>query len=352
MIEPPNLSRFLRLLLRPDLNVADYYVRGYWNCEKEKLYKFLELLFKNNDTIFWKYFNYLNNNSPVRDSLTYRLFPSLVNRKTAIHYSSNIEFMRVVLGETLLYTCAFYDEDNDTLEKAQLNKIRTVAERLQLGAKDRVLEFGCGWGNAAQIISNHFDCHVTGVNITKAQVDYANRRKSDLTNFVHSSVAAFAPDKKYSKIYSIGMLEHIGVPQYDSFFSKIGTLLDKKGTALIHCIVREKPGKTNAWIDQMIFPGGYIPRVSEIVNSVESNGLSIDAIHIHKKSNYFKTLNAWRKNFYSNETYLRSLFSDDLAVEEIEKLMRMWDFYLTVSQLCFSPKYGEYQNVQIILGRS
>ncbi len=352
VIEPPNLNRLLRLLLRPDLKVADHYVHGFWNCERTKLYRFLELLFENKDTFFWRYFNYLNGRSPIRDLLAYRLFPSLINRKTANHYSSNTEFMKVVLGETLLYTCAFYEDDNDTLEEAQLNKIRKVAERLKLKATDNVLELGCGWGNAAQFVSKQYGCHVTGVNLTKAQVDYAERHKNDLVDFVHSSVSGFSPNRYYSKIYSIGMLEHIGVTQFDSFFSKVHGLLDEKGTALIHCIVREKPGSTNAWIDRMIFPGGYIPRVSEIVNSVEGNGLSIKAIHIHEKSNYFRTLDAWRSNFYDNEPNLRNLFSDELTEDETEYLMRMWDFYLTVSQLCFSPQFGQYQNVQIILEKS
>lgn len=351
IIEPPSLPRFIRLLFRPDLNVADHYVHGFWNCERTRLYEFLELLFRNRDSFLWRYFNYLNDRSPIRDSLTYRFFPTLINRKTSIHYSSNIDFMKIVLGDTLLYTCAFYENETESLERAQLNKIQIVAERLELKSTDTVLELGCGWGNAAQIISENYSCQVTGVNLTKRQIDYATEHASDHTEFIQSSVADYAPDKLFSKIYSIGMLEHIGVQQYGRFFSKIGTLLEDQGTALIHCIVREKPGTTNSWIDRVIFPGGYIPRISEIIKSVEANDLSIRAIHIHDKSNYFKTLESWRSNFYNNEEELRNLFINDLSEDETEQLIRMWDFYLTVSQLCFSPTFGQYQNVQIILGK-
>ena len=127
--------------------------------------------------------------------------------------------------------------------------------------------------------------------------------------------------------------------------------MEDEGAALIHCIVREKPGTTNSWIDRMIFSGGYIPRISEIVKSVEANGLSIKAIHIHEKSNYFRTLNLWRDNFYNHEGELRNILVNELSKDDTEQLMRMWDFYLTVSQLCFSPNFGQYQNVQIILGK-
>ena len=350
-IEPPSLFRFLRLIIRPDLNVAGHYVYGFWNCEQAHLYDFLELLFQNQDSFLWKYFKYLNDRSPVRDSFIYKMFPTLINRKTAIHYSSNIEFMKTVLGDTLLYTCAFFERDTDTLENAQMNKISKIAERLKLESTDNVLELGCGWGNAAEIISKRFSCRVTGINITKPQVEYAREHASKLTEFVHTSMSDFNPERKYSKIYSIGMLEHIGVQQFDSFFSKVGSLLEDNGSALIHCIVREKPGTTNAWIDKVVFPGGYIPRVSEIINAVEANGLSIAAIHIHQKINYFKTLSAWRANFYRHERRLRNLFVHDLTADETEQLIRMWDFYLAVSQLCFSPAFGQYQNVQIILGR-
>ena len=209
-IEPPSLPRFIRLLVRPDLNVADHYVRGFWNCERAHLYDLLELLFENHDSLLWRYFNYLNDRNSLRDSLIYRLFPNLINRKTAIHYSSNIDFMKVVLGETLLYTCAFFEDEADSLECAQLNKVLKVAQRLELDTSDNVLELGCGWGNAAQIISKKYLCRVTGVNLTKHQIDYAREYASDLTKFIHSSVSSYTPEKLFSKIYSIGMLEHIG----------------------------------------------------------------------------------------------------------------------------------------------
>src|ERR1051325_4827685 len=251
-IEPPSLFRFIRLMARPDLNVPRFYVRGYWNCEMFKLYDFLFLILGNEKSIIRRYFELLNNNNLIRDNVLYKLFPMYVNRNTALHYSSNVDFMRIILGDTLLYTCAFFDSQNNTLDLAQRNKVLLVGTRLELNRDDQVLELGSGWGNAAEILSGHFGCHITGINLTRKQVEYAQSRRIHDTKFECSSFSDFSPPRTYDKIYSIGMLEHIGKGNHGGFFIKIRRLLSDTGLAFIHCIVREERGSTNAWIDRTI----------------------------------------------------------------------------------------------------
>ncbi|MDJ0627616.1 MAG: cyclopropane-fatty-acyl-phospholipid synthase family protein [Rhodobacter sp.] len=351
-IEPPTLWRFARMVMRADLNVADHYVRGYWNCDMKDLYHLLVILFQNRDSNLWRYFSYVNERNPLRDSVIYRLFPKLINKNTAFHYSSNTDFMRIVLGDTLLYTCAFFDSDADKLDNAQLNKVHTVASRLQIEPSDDVLELGCGWGNTAEIISEDYKCKVTGVNLTSSQIDYAKKNSGHDTHFINSNIFDFDPGREFDRIYSIGMLEHIGVGLHSRFFAKVARLLKPGGTALIHCIVREKPGATNAWIDSAVFPGGYIPLISDVVRSIEQNRISIKDIFIHHKSNYFRTLKSWRENFFSSEKALREILLRDLQAPEVEKIMRMWNFYLAVSQLSFSPEHGTYQTAQFSLQKN
>jgi|SRR5579871_56741 len=349
-IAPPSFIRLLRMLLRPDFRVPSYYTEGYWCCESGKLYEFLELLILQKVSPFHAWFRLFNWN-PIRDRVIYRLFPLKVKENIAAHYNTSPKFMKLILGERLEYTCAFFDESHSSLDSAQQNKIETVIRRLDLSSEHQVLDLGCGWGQIAEAVVQKVGARVTCVNISKNQIEFAKqRRSSDLLRFVWSDYESFQADHKFDRVYSIGMLEHVGRGWLGNYFRKISGLLAPGGRALVHCIVRRRPGSTNSWIDNEIFPGAYIPRLSEITEAIDRSGLLIEQVYTHDKSNYFKTLLAWTRNFHENERELcRLLASDGLSEPDIETIMRIWEFYLHGSRLVFNEKSGYCYNAQILL---
>lgn len=347
-IAPPSFQRFLWMLLKPDYRLPSHYTYGYWCCEKGKLYVFLELLTAQQESPLHWWFR-LWNRSPVRDQFVYRLFPIKVKERIAQHYNTNPDFMRRILGQHLEYTCAFFEGPNDTLNEAQAKKINKVIERLSVTESDKVIDLGCGWGQIAEAVHSNTGAQVTGVNITPNQIAHARKNASDGTTFVLSDYEAFRPEKSFSKLYSIGMVEHIGWGKLETYFSKISDLLSDDGSALVHCIVRTKEGSTNSWIDREVFPGAYIPELAEVVKAIDRSPLQIEMIYTHDKSNYFRTLRAWTENLYANWDDLVDIIRGDVSEREAQVIMRIWEFYLNGSQLVFNNYTGYCYNVQIAL---
>ena len=253
--------------------------------------------------------------------------------------------MRHILGKKLEYTCAFFEHESDNLETTQNRKYQKVSSRLALKSSHRVLDLGCGWGQIAEAVSSSVGCHVTGVNISGKQVEYALSRKSKKTEFVRSDLSQFAPNTKFDRIYSIGMLEHVGRGYLAEYFSQVFNLVRDDGRALIHCIVRKHTGATITWIDQVVFPGAYIPELAEIVRVVENSPLKLRQVSNHDKINYRKTLSAWDENFYRNYDLLRTHLDAALSEQEKDIIMRIWEFYLCSTQLIFKTSYGYCYNV-------
>ena len=300
-IAPPSLRRFVLMSFKPDYYMPKFYALGYWSCEEGKLFEFLTVLFDQKGSLLVRLFRSLNKHF-FRDNIIYRFLPYKVRENIAVHYNTSTEFMKLILGEKLIYTCAFF-EGEGSLEGAQLNKIQTIAKRLDLSSKDNVLDLGCGWGQIAEEISLGTDCNVTGVNISDQQIDYANSIKSEKTNFIHSDFMEFESEP-FSKIYSIGMVEHVGKGHLKHYFDKISYLLDGNGTALIHFISRKEEGSTNQWIDEAVFPGSYIPLLSEVIEAIEKSNLEISDIFFHHSENYYRTLQSWERNFRNNREQL------------------------------------------------
>lgn len=347
-IAPPSFIRMIWLLFRPDFLMPSHYTKGYWCCENEKLYDFLELLTAQNGSPLHWWFR-LFNRSPVRDRLVYWLFPLKVKENIAIHYNTSPKFMKLILGERLEYTCAFFDDEHADLSAAQDQKIGTVIERLGIERHHRVLDLGCGWGQIAEAVSGQTGAHVTGVNLTKNQIAFALHNHSKDVDFVQTEYQAFLPKDSYDRIYSIGMLEHIGRGKLDQYFGKISEMLSVDGKALVHCIVRDQEGSTNSWIDQEVFPGAYIPELSDIIKTIERSDLNLDTVFTHDKSNYFRTLHAWANNFYAKRGELETVLKELVPTEDASTVMRIWEFYLCGSRLVFNDRNGYCYNVQIVL---
>jgi cyclopropane-fatty-acyl-phospholipid synthase len=193
---------------------------------------------------------------------------------------------------------------------------------------------------------------VTGINLSEKQIEYAkSNQRSPLAEFVLTDYESFSPALQYDRIYSIGMLEHVGRGQLNAYFNKISELMVPEGRALIHCIVRRREGSTNSWIDREVFPGAYIPELSDIIEHIDRSGLRIEQVFTHDETNYFKTLLAWADNFQKNEHQLENILVRAVPRADLDTIMRIWEFYLDSSRLAFDGGIGYCYNVQILLRR-
>ncbi len=349
-IATPNLFRFFLMALKPDFKIPHYYVKGYWGCSSKQLYPLLRAYYSKQDSRIMKIYKFIGNKKLYRDGYLYNFFPHKVKENIALHYNTDPEFMRYILDEKLIYTCAFFDHTNQTLSKAQENKINIVSDRLNISSSDYVLDLGCGWGQAAEMIATNKQCHVMGLSIAEKQIKYARDNCKTKNEYICSDYALLNENKKFDKIYSIGMLEHIGKNKHLGYFTKIANLLENNGQALVHCIVTSDLRATNEWIDKEIFPGAYMPQLQEIVSAIDNSKLEIVQLFTHDRINYFTTLKNWLSNFYSN---LEKIY-DHLSLEikshsERCEILRLWEFYLCGSMIAFDDNFGRCRNVQILL---
>lgn len=350
IIAPPTFLRFCWMLLAPSHRLPRQYTEGYWCCESRKLYALLSALTGQQNSLLHWWFRIFNRNI-IRDRVVYKLFPLKVKENISIHYNTSPAFMKIILGRKLHYTCAFFENEDCSLETAQMNKVTTVIDRLGIERTHEVLDLGCGWGQFAEAVSAATGSSVTGINITPNQISYARANRSWNADFILTDYEAFAAPKTFDRIYSIGMVEHVGRGKLGNYFSKIAELLDVDGMALIHCIVRTKEGTTNSWIDREVFPGAYIPELSEVVNAIDRCDLQIVTIFTHNRTHYYRTLMAWLENLYDNWGVLVSILEELVPVEDAKTIMRIWEFYLSGSRLAFNDANGYCYNVQILLTR-
>ncbi len=252
-------------------------------------------------------------------------------RNVAHHYDLDGRLYGLMLDEDRQYSCAYFPDGNETLEEAQAKKKRHIASKLKLDRPGlEVLDIGSGWGGMALYLAREFGARVTGLTLSEEQYSEATNRvlQAGLTDSVSFKLMDYrAWDKPVDRIVSVGMFEHVGVNHYRTFFDKIKTTLRDDGVALIHAIGRaDGPGSTNPWIAKYIFPGGYSPALSEVISVVERSGLwatDIEILRLH----YAKTLELWRQKFENNKLALRFLYD--------ERFCRMFEFYLTGSELAF-----------------
>ncbi|NIR59963.1 MAG: class I SAM-dependent methyltransferase, partial [Gammaproteobacteria bacterium] len=207
--------------------------------------------------------------------------PHLARRRIAHHYDLDHAFYRLWLDPESHYSCAFYATPDTTLEEAQTEKARRIAAKLMLRRGDRVLDIGCGWGAMSRYLARNFDVRVVGISLSREQLAVAERRAAEegLSDRLTYQYADYREhESRYERIVSIGMLEHVGAPHLPEYFRIVGRNLTEDGVALIHTIGRVgPPAATNSWIRKYIFPGGYIPSLSEVASAVEEEALLVAA---------------------------------------------------------------------------
>ncbi len=266
-------------------------------------------------------------------------------RNVAHHYDLNGRLYSLFLDRDRQYSCAYFASDDVSLEDAQLAKKRHIAAKLKLDRPNlEVLDIGCGWGGMALTLAKEFGANVTGITLSEEQLTVARARAEaeGLSGRVHFELMDYrAMNREFDRIVSVGMFEHVGVPNYETFFKTVKSCLKPDGVALIHSIGRfEGPGATNAWITKYIFPGGYSPALSEVLGPVENAGLlttDIEILRLH----YAKTLAHWRRRFAANRDAIASIYD--------ERFCRMFEFYLSGSELAF--RLSDHMNFQIQLVR-
>jgi cyclopropane-fatty-acyl-phospholipid synthase len=251
-------------------------------------------------------------------------------RNVAHHYDLDDRLYSLFLDADRQYSCAYFERPDQSLDDAQLAKKRHLAAKLLLRPGMRVLDIGCGWGGLALYFAEICDAHVTGITLSQEQLTHARMRAGE-KGLVGSTEFRLRDYREaqgnFDRIVSVGMFEHVGVGFYDVFFRKCASLLDDEGVMLLHSIGRpEGPNVTNPWIAKYIFPGGYIPALSEVLPAIERADLlvtDIEILHFH----YAETLRAWRERFLAHREQVERLYD--------QRFVRMWEFYLAASELTF-----------------
>jgi cyclopropane-fatty-acyl-phospholipid synthase len=248
----------------------------------------------------------------------------------ARHYDLDRRLYRLFLDADLQYSCAYFERDGQTLEEAQLAKKRHLAAKLLVDERHSTLDIGCGFGGTALYLAQVAGARATGVTLSQEQMTVASRRAAEagLAERVAFRLQDYRDvDEQFDRIVSVGMFEHVGIAGFDEFFGKVRRLLKDDGVMVLHAIGRsDGPGATNPWIKKYIFPGGYIPSVSEVMASIERSGLYVTDTEI-LRLHYADTLKAWRERFLAHREEVKALYD--------ERFCRMWEFYLAGSEASF-----------------
>ena len=251
-------------------------------------------------------------------------------RNAAHHYDLDDQLYALFLDADRQYSCAYFETPGQSLDDAQLAKKRHLAAKLLVPPDRHVLDIGCGWGGLALYLAEICSARVTGITLSERQLALARTRAAEkgLSDKVEFRLQDYRDvPKKFDRIVSVGMFEHVGIGFYDAFFGKCSSLLDEHGIMLLHSIGRsEGPNVTNPWIAKYIFPGGYIPALSEVLPAVERAGLLVTDIEI-LRLHYAETLKAWRERFLAHREEVERLYD--------ARFTRMWEFYLAAAETAF-----------------
>ena len=266
-------------------------------------------------------------------------------RNVAHHYDLNGRLYELFLDRDRQYSCAYFPVGNETLDEAQEAKKRHIAAKLKLDRPGlEVLDIGCGWGGMALTLARNYGARVTGITLSEEQLATARGRAAaeGLADRVSFELVDYrAVRKRFDRIVSVGMFEHVGVGHFDTYFRQVRDCLKPDGVALIHAIGRnDGPGATNAWLDKYIFPGGYSPALSETFAAIERTGLWVtdcEVLRLH----YARTIAHWRRRFASNRLTIAALCD--------ERFCRMFELYLAGSEIAFRRQ--GHMNFQIQLTR-
>jgi cyclopropane-fatty-acyl-phospholipid synthase len=254
-------------------------------------------------------------------------------RNVAHHYDLDGRLYALFLDSDSQYSCGYFENQQSGLDDAQLAKKRHLAAKLLLKEGHRLLDIGCGFGGLALYAAECCGANVTGITLSQEQLEVARRRTQE--RHLDGRAAFHALDYRdvtgtFDRIVSVGMFEHVGINFYDAFFAKCARLLADDGIMVLSAIGRAHgPSFTNAWVAKYIFPGGYIPALSEVMPAIERAGLLVTDIEI-LRFHYAETIRAWREQLLARRDEVLRIYD--------ARFLRMWEFYLAISEIAFRHK--------------
>ena len=324
-----------KLLFHPDLYLGEAYTDGQLIIENGTLTDFLDLALMNIGRSEFNIISYLINK--FRGSYRYLTNFNFIKKSkmnVSHHYDISDDLYDLFLDPKRQYSCAYFKNDDDSLETAQNNKIQHIIKKLNIKPNQKILDIGCGWGSLAIDIAKSAQCEVTGITLSENQFNYCVKKAKELNleNQLTFKLMDYRElNEKFDRIVSVGMFEHVGRKFYNKFFKQIDNLLDKDGVSLIHTIGSVNPPRDpHPWITKYIFPGGYTPSLSEVTTPIEKAGLIVSDIEV-LRLHYAHTLRHWKENCIKNKEKIISMFD--------EKFFRMWEFYLAGCEMAF--KWGD-----------
>jgi cyclopropane-fatty-acyl-phospholipid synthase len=337
-----------KLFLNPELGAGEAYMDGALTFEEGSAIQDLLLLFSVNRSglaahgsqkilrKLWRGLRRWQQANPVGTAA----------KHARHHYDIATEVYRLFLDEDLQYSCAYFrDPARDTLEEAQRYKLIHATTKLQLEPGMTVVEIGSGWGGFAIHLAGRTGAHVMGINVSPEQIRVANERAkvAGVANLVEFRELDYRQvEGSFDRVVSVGMMEHVGISHFDEYFAKIRSLLKDDGFAFIHCIGRmSPPGTTGPFIRKYIFPGAYVPALSEVFAATERNGLwvaDVEVLRLH----YYYTIRHWRVRFAQNRERAAQIYD--------ERFCRMWEYYLAAVELEFL--HGSHMVFQLLVAKT
>ncbi|MBS56971.1 MAG: SAM-dependent methyltransferase [Rickettsiales bacterium] len=321
-----------KLFRNPSLHLGEGYMNSEIIIEEGTIEQFIDIVTSSYDdfikqNIFFKF--YENVSSFLKP---FHQVNQLVNSKknVAHHYDLNEDLYKLFLDKDMQYSCAYFHNPNISLDQAQIDKKNHIINKLKINENMRVLDIGCGWGGMAIEIAKTTGAKVKGITLSENQFATAKKRAQDegLSEKVDFAIQDYRHENGiYDRIVSVGMFEHVGVKYFKTFLKKSYELLNDSGVFLLHTIgQRGKPTATSPWIRKYIFPGGYIPSLSEILTVCEKQNINITDIEI-LRLHYAHTLSHWYRNTLNNKDKIVKMFDS--------RFFRMWEFYLLASKYSF-----------------
>lgn len=323
---------YIDVALGGTVGVGDAYRRGLWTCED--LTTLVRIFVLNRSLLnsmegglalaskpLLKTIHWLNRNTKASSA-----------KNIAAHYDLGNEFFRLMLDETMMYSCAYFERPESTLAEASRAKNDRICRKLKLSVNDHLLEIGTGWGGFAVHAASHYGCRVTTTTISRQQYDMALQRvqEAGLTDHVTVLLTDYRDLPKlglqFDKLVSIEMIEAVGHQFYKVFFEVCSRMLKSSGLALIQGITiderfYEQAKRSVDFIQRFIFPGSCIPSVSALMQESAKVG-DLGLIHLEDIGmHYAPTLQAWRRN-------VAAKLPDIKALGYQSEFLRLWDFYL------------------------
>jgi cyclopropane-fatty-acyl-phospholipid synthase len=336
-------SLHYKLLFYPDFYFGEAYTEGTLTIENGTLTEFLNMALRNIGRKETNFFSEILNN--IRGSYRYLTnFNFIKKSKVNVtrHYDISDDLYDLFLDSKRQYSCAYFKNENESLETAQNNKIEHIIKKLNLKPNQKVLDIGSGYGSLAIEIAKKTQCQVLGITLSKNQFAYSNKKAKEMNmdNQVEFRLCDYREVKeKFDRVVSVGMMEHIGRKFYKIFFNKIHEILNDDGITLLHTIGSiNPPRQPQPWISSFIFPGGYTPSLSQLTTPVERSGLILTDLEI-LRMHYSHTLRHWKERFLKNKVKALKMFD--------EKFYRMWLFYLVSCEQAF--KWGDQVVFQLQL---